>query len=94
MITRETIDALSPDDLRQVFRWVMSVSQKGRKQRQRKPRVGSISAMAVGDSALYHWSDARQLYRRSAFARKILDDPNAKWVSRTTSKGIRVTRIR
>lgn len=93
-ITRATIDALSDDERRQVFRWIMSAIQKG-KPHPKSRRTGNdvIWTMLPGESRIVTWASA-QLSQRAKRARVYLNQPDAKWTSYSTNRGVRVTRIR
>jgi hypothetical protein len=52
-----------------------------------------LAAMAVGDTLTFPWRDHIRTEDRK-YARLRLGEPNAQWRGRTTTKGLRVTRIR
>jgi hypothetical protein len=59
-------------------------------------RVSTIAGLAVGESVIVpKWEAKGQLdHDTRVKARLRLGDPNAQWKSRTTTLGVRVTRVR
>lgn len=94
MITEADITALSQAELRQVLSWIM-------RRIQRPARDGKwialLRSLAVGESStvdLGHIRDRYAITRAKHGARQRMNEPDAQWTSRSTNKGLRVTRIR
>lgn len=91
MMSRSEIEALPPADFSALLSTVVSVKM----QRQHAASAPAIlAAMKVGDSYIFDWPDVSRLGQKRVKARQRLDDPNAHWQGRSTTKGVRVTRIR
>lgn len=91
-LTREQVDALSEIELRRL--WGLIMRRIGTPERKGK-HVAVLTALSVGESYTIPgkaWS--ANLTTAKHAARRRLDAPDAQWATRTTNKGLRVTRVR
>lgn len=100
MLTREQLEALPEEDLRALWSHLMSIFYARRSRRTGRPvspaaRAGRLAALAVGESHLFEGLTRPQQICSSdkAQARKQLGAPTAQWEVRTTTKGVRATRL-
>ncbi len=86
-MTRDEVMALPEDQFKQLFGFCMSRASSVN---------GSIADIPVGHSKTFtHWRNISALgSKRREVARRQLNAPEAQWCGQTTTKGIRVTRIR
>ena len=91
--TRDQLIAMSLDDLQSLENFIRSVKMQ-------KKCPGSLSArlaeVALGQSVLFEDIDSieRLKGRVKVVARRRIEEPEAQWQLRSTTKGIRVTRVR
>ena len=94
---RERLRTLSVGDLHYLHGVIVGTLNRVRPS---KPKPGSVSerlsAMAVGESILFEtWTSPDKLGSvAKRYARRWMNDSNADWSASTTTKGVRVTRMR
>lgn len=95
-MTREQIEALSFAEFKALHSLVCSVAMTRQKRNLINTSVPAIiSRLAVGESHLFdQWFNSGRLCAWSKKAAcKRLNNPSAQWTAKTTTKGVRVTRI-
>lgn len=92
MITAEDVATWSQEEVRRVLGLLMSRLQ--RKQRAGR-NIKMLASLCVGESAMLSQTASRSnLHHAQIAVREREGWPDAKWATRMTNQGLRVTRIR